>query len=193
MTIALGRRILAEKRTVIVPIAAALLVNILAYALWVYPLRGQVSAAERREASARQALAQAQREHRAAQSLVFGKDQAANELKTFYTDVLPADLSGARRITHVRLAELARDANLRHQRTSFEPKEARGSKLTRLEITLVLEGTYESVREFLYRVETAEEFIVIDNLVLTQGTELNSPLVLTLSLSTYFRNAGNAP
>lgn len=192
MNVVLSKRILSEKRTLMVPIVAALLLNLAAYAVWVYPLRGQVLAAEQREAAARQALATAQRDHQAAQGIVFGKDQAANDLKTFYQDVLPADLSGARRISYVRLAQLARESNLRYQRGAFEPKESRDSMLTRLQITLVLEGDYESVHRFIYRVETAKEFVVIDNLALTQGTELTSPLVLTLSLSTYFRNVNGS-
>ena len=191
MHVGVWKRILTEKRRLIVPIAAALLVNLGVYVAWVYPLRGQVRTAEQREETARQALVSAQREHQAAQSIVFGKDQAANDLKTFYQEVLPADLAGARRITYLRLAQLARESNLRYQRGVAEPKEIRDSILTRLQITLVLEGNYESIHQFIHRLETAKEFIVIENLALTQGSELNSPLVLTLSLSTYFRNAGH--
>ena len=191
MNAVLARRVLVEKRAWIIPIGASLVLNLGAYLGYIYPLRGQVQAAEAREDAARQSLAIAQRDYQAARSLIFGKDQAQGELQTFYRDVLPTDLAGARRITYARLQQIARDANLRDQRSVFEPKEPRDSLLRKLEITLVVEGSYESIRQFMYRIETAKEFIVIDNLALTQGAEISSPLVLTLSLSTYFRPDGS--
>ena len=129
MNVALYKRILAERRRWIVPIVAALVVNLVAYAVWVYPLRGQVQEAERRDQVARQTLATAQRDQQAAQGMLVGKDQAASDLKTFYRDVLPANLSGARRITYVRLSKLAQESNLRFQGCVWVLKVARESTL----------------------------------------------------------------
>ena len=70
-----------------------------------------------------------------------GKDRAATELASFYKDVLPSDLAGARRLTHLRLAQLARESNLKFLRASFEPVAERNRTLTRLKIEMVLSGT----------------------------------------------------
>jgi Tfp pilus assembly protein PilO len=57
---------------------------------------------------------------------------------------------------------------------------------------MVVQGDYENVRKFIHALETAPEFVVIDDVSLTQGAEPSSPLVLTLELSTYYRLGGNA-
>lgn len=54
---------------------------------------------------------------------------------------------------------------------------------------MVLEGDYPGVRQFLQDVELSDQFIVIDNITLVEGTEPGADLVLTIVLSTYFRNA----
>jgi hypothetical protein len=51
---------------------------------------------------------------------------------------------------------------------------------------MVLQGEYESVRQFIYELETAPDFIIIDGMSLAQA-EANKPLALTLELSTYYR------
>ena len=51
---------------------------------------------------------------------------------------------------------------------------------------MVLQGDYESVRRFVYALETAPQFVIIDDMTLVQG-EAGKPLTLTLALSTYFR------
>ena len=51
----------------------------------------------------------------------------------------------------------------------------------------MLSGTYPEMRDFLYQLETAPEFVVVDNVQLAEGSE-GGGLVLTLDLSTYYRN-----
>ena len=141
-----------------------------------------------------QDLGSAQREFTAATTTLRDKSRAEADLKTFYADVLPADMAGARRSTYVHLAQLARDAELLYQRRQEEPREPRASeqngpvsRLTRFDITMVLKGHYESVRQFIRDVEASDRFIVIDNVGLTEGAEAGQPLVLTVELSTYYR------
>ena len=62
-----------------------------------------------------------------------------------------------------------------------------GSTLTRLQIQLILEGTYADMRAFIYQLETSREFVVIDNVQLAEGADDGGSLVVTLDLSTYFR------
>jgi Tfp pilus assembly protein PilO len=191
MTVGLLKRIVVEKRVLVLPLAVVLLVNLGVYVAVVYPLEAEMRDARQRTDAADQTLRAAQQEQAAARAILVGKDRAAAELQKFYQDVLPADLAGARRATYLRLAQFAREANLRYQRSVFEPKADKDTTLSELQITLVLEGDYEHVRRFVYRLETAPEFLVIQNVSLAQGTEVSAPLVLTLSLATYFRDANH--
>ena len=187
----IGRRVLAEHRRIVVPLAIALLVNVLVYALFVYPLAQRVANVEQRNQAAGQSLTAAQTEFGQANGTLTGKDRASTELATFYKDVLPTDLSAARRLTQLRLRQLARQSDLRFTRDRYEEVEVRNSTLRRLRITMVLTGSYEDMRTFIYELETSEEFVIIDNVELSASTTQNAgEQVVTLEMSTYFRTDG---
>ena len=181
------RRAIAEHRRVVLAPTIALAANLLVYALVVYPLAERVANIEQRNQAAAQALALARTEHTQATGTLTGKARATAELATFYREVLPRDLAGARRLTYLRLARLAREANLEYQRSQYAPQVDNDSTLTRLQIQMVLSGTYAEMRDFIYQLETAPEFVVIDNIQLAEGGEETGSLVVTLDLSTYFR------
>jgi Tfp pilus assembly protein PilO len=182
----LYRRLLADHRRVILPLAIAFALNVLAYAFVVYPLGQRVANVEQRNQAAALALAQARREHQAATGALTGKERASVELATFYKDVLPANLAGARRMTYLRLAQLVREAGLQFQTSVFDPVEDRESTLRRLRIQLAVQGSYDNIRALVYQLDTAPEFVVIDNIVLSEGTGERG-LELNLELSTYYR------
>ncbi len=185
------RRATAEHRRLVIGLGVMLVLNVLAYALLVYPLSQRVANIEQRDRAAELALAQARMEHADANGTLTGKARASAELATFYRDVLPQDLAGARRLTYLRLARLARESNLQQERSTYEPVVDRESTLTRLQIQMVLSGTYAEMRDFIYQIETAPEFVVIDNVLLAEGSEGTGSLVVTLDLSTYYRVAGS--
>jgi Tfp pilus assembly protein PilO len=193
MTFRTLARIARERRAVFVPLMAALVANGLLAGLVVYPLSQRVKAAESRESGALAELKAAERDHATAAGTLERKQRAEADLGRFYTSVLPAGMSQARRQTYVRLARLASEADLRSQRRLEELQEPRvtgqgpSPVLTRLEITMVLRGEYDSVRQFIRDVEASEEFIAIDDVSLAEGAEPGSPLVLTVVLSTYYR------
>lgn len=189
---ALLRRVLAEHRRVVTPLAALFVLNVLLYALAVYPLARRVANIEQRERAADQSLAQARREHGAAAGALTGKEQATVELATFYKDVLPADYAGARRLTYLRLAQLARESGLLLRDYSSQIDTRREtSTLERVRIEINLEGRYDDVRAFLYQLDTAPEFVVIDDVRLREGGgETGGVLDLSMQLSTYYRAAG---
>ncbi|HEX2410620.1 MAG TPA: GspMb/PilO family protein [Solirubrobacteraceae bacterium] len=187
----LFRRILRERRTIILPLAGVAVLNVAIYLLLVYPLSLRVSATEGRQTFAARQLAAAEREYAAARAMLTSKDRADAELRTFYGEVLPADLAGARRITYARLAQLARETDLSYDRRSYEPNASYDGSLQKVRITMVLEGEYRNVRRFIHALETAPEFVVIEEMSLTEGTDANAPLTLTLELATYFRAEGN--
>jgi len=182
-----------DRRAVILPLAVALLVNLGIGALVVFPSSERVARAEQQELVALQDYAAAQREFGSANRTLQDKTRAEADLKTFYAKVLPADMVGARRATYVHLARLAQDAGLQYQRRleeSREPKQgdsATTSVLTRFDITMVLKGDYEGVRQFIRDVEASDGFIIIDNVGLAEGSDPGSDLVLTVELSTYYR------
>ena len=180
------RRVVREHRTLVVPLAIAFAVNVVLYGAVVYPLSQRVANSEERDRTAEEQLRAAQRDHEQAQGTLTGKDRAAAELATFYNDVLPSNLSGARRLTHLRLAQLARESNLKFVRDTFEAVPPKDATLTQLKIEMMLAGSYSDVRAFIHQLETAPEFVVIDNIALGEGAD-GGPLGVTLHLSTYYR------
>ena len=180
------QRILREKRSVFVPLCVALLVNIAVYALVVRPLGVRSASAEDRAQAAAASLKVAEADRDAALALVAGKTLAEQELATFYNNVLPPDLSAARRLTYAALPALARRANVRYDasHTTIEP--VKNQRLGRLRISMVLEGDYDSVRQFIYELETTPAFVIIDDVTLAQNDPAK-PLALSLELSAYFR------
>jgi Tfp pilus assembly protein PilO len=185
---ALARRVFAENRKPIIGLGAGLAINLLVYAFGVYPLSQRVAnVAERNETAAR-ALTAARIENQQAAGALTGKDQAVTKLGKFYSEVLPRDLATARGLTHLRLAQLARMHNLRYGRAQSEPVLGKESKLTQLKVEMNLGGSYANVRAFLHGLETAPQFVVIDNVVLAESTEADDRVELTLAVSTYYRS-----
>ena len=95
-------RILSEKRALAIPLLLALLVNLLVYALVVYPLAGgrPASPTGRPAAAARCRRRSAIRGGPRAGG---GQGAREEELATFYKQVLPPDYVAARRMTYARL------------------------------------------------------------------------------------------
>ena len=185
-------RILAEKRSLVWPLALVLIANAVVYALVVYPLAQKVAMGEQEATAANFALLTARREHANARATVTGKGQADAELKKFYSDVLPPDLSGARRITYLPLEHLAEESNLRLERQALNPDERSQGGLAKLTTTATLTGEYRDIRRFLHRLETRPEFIVLENVDLSQNaSEMSRGITVTVQVATYFRTSGN--
>lgn len=180
-------RVLAEKRLIVVPLLAAVAVNLAGYALVVGPLRGRAVAAEERAGRAAADLKAAVGQADAARRLVAAKARAVEDLAKFYGRVLPQGQAAARQVTYLRLAELAQESNLLFDRRTFTQAQERESKLARLEMTMSVTGAYRDVRRFIHSLEASKEFVVISAVTLVQGREANAPLELTLQLATYYR------
>src|SRR6187402_3448379 len=162
-------RIAAEHRRSLIAIGLTCAVGILTYVFVVYPLAQRVANIEQRDRAAEQALAAAQGELAQVSGTLTGKARASTELATFYKDVLPQDLAGARRLTYLRLARLARETNLDYERSSYSPSAEADSTLRRLGIQLVLSGTYANVRAFIYEHGPEPEFVGIENIQQSEG------------------------
>jgi hypothetical protein len=193
--IPLLKRIAAEKRPVVLPLAVAILANILAYGFIVYPLSVKSAGAADRAATAQKARQEAEREESLARALVSGKSRADEELSSFYQKVLPADQSAARRMTYATLPALARRTNVRYDERRFNVEDVRssdpGATLKHLTIRMILQGEYENLREFIYQLESAPDFLIIDDVTLVEGNSEGGLQTLTIELSTYFRQRPN--
>jgi hypothetical protein len=188
----LWRRILAEKRAYVIPIALGLVANAVAYALWVYPLGVKSAGAADRAAAAAQSLAAAQNELAAAQALVEGKSRAEQELATFYDKVLPPDLPSARRLTYTTLPNMASKSNVKfvERRIEDNPPKEKNARLGVLKVHTLWQCDYESFRRFVYELESSPAFVIIDDVQLAQS-DPGKPLTLSLQLSTYYRLGAN--
>lgn len=179
-------RILHEKRALFSTVVMIVTVDVLLYAFAVYPWSNRVSRAETRVGQAEAELEQARTNHATVIESSENKISADSLLQHFYTDVLPVDLAGARNISSPFLVMLAADTNLVLERQTSLPEKNRGNLLGRLRTTMVLAGEYQDIRRFIYQLETAPEFILIEDVILSQGDEAEEELVLTLGVSTYF-------
>lgn len=186
-----ARRVLREKRPLILPIAIALLVNVALYLMVVYPLSKKVDGGQRQSEAAVAALNAARRDFAAARATVAGKGQADQELQKFYTDVLPQDVSGARRITFFRIDQLAQQSGLRVDRQTSDPKPQRDSSLVKFSYRASLSGDYRNIRRFIHELETAPEFLVLENLQLRQSDVEDRGLDVEVEIATYYRAGAN--
>lgn len=181
------RRVIEERRAVVLPLVFALIANVLAYALVVRPRGIKSAGAADRAVAAAAALRAAEQELASARALVDGKVKAEEELDAFYKKVLPADLVAARRMTYSSLPALARKTNVKYEQRRLSLDEIeKDSLLGHLSIRMGLSCDYESFRAFIYQLETAQEFVIIDEVTLTEANQ-NEPLALVINLSTYFR------
>src|SRR6516165_1590428 len=142
----LWKRILVEKRAVVVPLVIGVVANIAAYGLWVYPLGVKSAGAADRAAAA---------------------SRAEQELSTFFDKVLPADLPSARNLTYATLPSLAKQSNVKLVDRRFEvDKTEKGARLGLLKVHTAWQCDYESFRRFIYALETASPFVIIDDVEL---------------------------
>jgi Type II secretion system (T2SS), protein M subtype b len=187
----LWKRVLVEKRLAIIPLALGLVANIAAYALWVYPLGVKSAGAADRAVAAARSVQAAEQELAAARGLVTGKARAEQELSTFYGKVLPPDLPSARRLTFATLPNLAQKTNVKFvdRRVANELPE-KNARLGVLRVNTQFQGDYESLRRFIYQLESDPAFVIIDDVQLAQN-DPTKPLTLSLQLSTYYRLGSN--
>jgi Tfp pilus assembly protein PilO len=187
-TAAVARRALHEHRWVVIPLAILLLANLLVYAFVIYPLAERVGSVSARTRDAEAELTAARAERAQAEDTLTGTTRASEELETFYREILPPDLSSARRLAYPRLDQLARLAALQPGEATAEEQRDRDHTLTRLRIEMTLAGTYQGIRRFIHQLEQASEFVVLEGITLSQDATRDGLLTVRLELSTYFRD-----
>ena len=186
----LTRRVLAEKRRYIYPLAGALLLNAILLVAVVLPLSRKVQGGESSAQQASAALAAARADYDAARATVTGRDAADAELKKFYGDVLPVDQSEARRVVF-KLQDLARKTSLNAGRARTEATRDKDSALGKMTVQQPLFGPYRNLRQFIYELETSPDFLILENVSLIQGAQGQSGLQMNVVVSTYYRAEAN--
>ena len=185
-------RVLADHRRWLVPAGIVLAINVIVLLAVVLPLRQAVQSGSSRADASAQSLREAMADLKEAEATRDGQTQASADLDRFYAEVLPSNFATARRMTGLKMAQLARAHDVDFQSGAASTEELRDSTLERLHVNYALTGDWDDIRQLIYEIETGPDFIVIDNVQLTEGSESNAPLSLTLDMSTYYR-ISNAP
>jgi Tfp pilus assembly protein PilO len=186
---ALVARVLVERRRVLLPLGIAALVNLGVYALAVYPLSLKVASSERRAVTARAQLQAAEREDATTRTVLERAEQADADLQKFYRDTLPSSVEGARRMSYAKLASLADHHGLVIERRSYDRDTGYRGRLHKLKINMALSGEYRDIRAFLHALETSPEFVVIEDVSLSEGANPGAPLAVAVQLATYYAGA----
>lgn len=181
-------RVFREYRPWLVPLGAVIAINVGVLVSVVLPLSRSVESSQQQADASAQSLAAATADFREAEATKRGQAQATTDLQRFYSEVLPDDAAAARRITHLKLSQLAREHDVTFERSAASPEAVNGSALERLKVTYGFSGSWNDIRKFIFDIETGDDFLVLDNVMLSEGSDSNAPLALTLDLSTYYRS-----
>lgn len=186
----LWRRVLQERRLVVVPLLTALVINLLVIGLAVVPLSRALGTDESRSTDVKMALAEANRMARIANDTKASQAQAGEELQKFYAEVLPKNLSEARGLMYLEIQRISAETGLRPDSSVFEPEAVEDSPLMRYRTDISLTGEYAGVRRFLYYLETSEKFFVVESVKLGQSSQSQAgpsgSLEVVLQVATYY-------
>jgi hypothetical protein len=202
--VSLWRRIFQERRMIILPLAILIVGNVAVLALVVLPSQASVTATADRVEQSRHEAALAQMALTKANEQRTGKTLADQQLKKFYEEVLPSGLQEAENMTNFALERLARESGVieKNGQGNYEP--VKDSRLERVTSRVVLDGPYQNIRRFLYALEIARPFVVIEKVELSPSNDSSSgvgsqntgnSIEVTLEIATYYLMAqpGQAP
>ena len=193
----LTRRIVAERRGVILPVVLLLAVNIGVLLLGVLPMQTSVAGLEATRDTSMLTLSQSRNIERSAKSALASRQRADTELEKFYADILPRDLVTATKTTNLWIQHAARDAGVTYTAAAFDYVPPRDSKLTRAFSRVTLSGRYANIKKFLYALETAEEFIVVEKVELAEPggatpAQQQGILEVSMQVATYYLTPAGA-
>ena len=186
----LWRRVYEERRRVMLPLLVFVIANVVVLGVGVVPLRTAVAGYENDANDATLKLARARKDNRDAAAAKARKEEADAELKKFYADVLPSDEPASVKLVPFWVNQLARDTHVQLESSTAESQPLHDSKLTRVSSHLTLRGDYQDIRRFLYELETAQKFVIVEKVELAQqATTLanaNGLLEVGLDVATYY-------
>ena len=192
----LWKRVFAERRSLLVPLLALLVIDAVLFGAVVLPLRRSVESSAADADDRHLQLAVANQRLKQMQNTRASRDRAEQELTRFYGQVLPTSQAAAGNLLQLEVARLARENNLTLLNRNWEPETIKDTPLARFTTKVELVGDYASVLKFIYAVETSEAFMAIRSVQLSQATrqQANSgQLQLALDIATYYRAPGAEP
>ena len=186
----LWRRVYEERRAVALPLLVFLVANVAILALAVFPLQRSVAGNESDALDARMKLSRALIDNRKAKEARSRKEEADQELKKFYADVLPVDYPSSVRLMVFWVGSAARQSRVQPVSSQADAQPLHDSRLQRVSCHVTLRGDYQDILHFLYLLETAQQFVIVEKVELAQqGTALNNPngtLEVGLDVATYY-------
>jgi len=186
----LWRRVMAERKGLVWPLLIGLAVNLAVLALGVFPLQASVASDEKRATAVKMQLGEAQRLQRSANETRASQVRADQELKQFYSEVLPASHASARNLLYLELRNIATQNGLSFTSGVSEREAVEDSSLMRMSTNVSLNGNYSNIRRFLYDFETAEEFFIVESVKLGPSTRREGgSLEVVLGVTTYYMGA----
>jgi len=189
--VSIWRRVLTERRRVVLPLAVLVIANVAVLVLGVLPLQRIVANRQQEAIEALAKLGEAKRLDFLARNAHANTEQAEAGIKTFYADVLPQGFDDAVQMTNFWLYEIATRAGVQFEQGNYAPEREDESVLERMTAQGTLTGDYDGVRRFLHAVENAEAFIIVDRVELAQPNDQSEGrLELQLDVSTYYRRDG---
>ena len=92
-------------------------------------------------------------------------------------------------MSYAKLASLADHHGLVIERRSYDRDTGYRGRLHKLKINMALSGEYRDIRAFLHALETSPEFVVIEDVSLSEGANPGAPLAVAVQLATYYAGA----
>jgi len=185
------RRVFMERRTVLLPLLVAFVVNVGVLLLGVLPLRQGVKGAESDAINARVNLAGVRAAEKGAKQAQAGKERADQEMKKFYAEILPRNFDAAANLIAFWPIKIAQQSRVKWSSGTTQTKPLQEpSNLVKVSSKATFTGEYADIRRFLYEIETAEQFVIIESVELSQSGSAQSSSVLEVSLeiATYYVN-----
>ena len=139
-------RVIADHRRWLIPVGIVLVINLIVLVMVVMPMRRSAESGTSQAAESGAALNAALADLRSAEAMRDGQSQAAKDLERFYGEVLPPNFSTARRLTQLKLPQMARAHDVAFARGSTSQEELRDSPLERLNISCSLTGEWFMAR-----------------------------------------------
>jgi len=110
--------------------------------------------------------------------------KAQEDLAQFRKLLLPKNEFAKGVISH--LSDMAKRLNLNLPTVSYKPGDEKEG-MTKMEISFSVSGSYESLRRFVYAIESSSDFLIIEDLALAQHAKGAGALQLDIRLVTYLK------
>lgn len=118
-------------------------------------------------------------------SRMLQQQKAQDDLKQFRNFLLTKNEFAKRVVNH--LSETAKRLKLNLPAVSYKPDPVQEERLTKMDFSFTVSGSYEAIRRFIHAIETSSDFLIVEDLVLSQRSKEKGSLELQLRLATYLK------